>query len=70
LSKRTTADQELKPWPRFLASSFLVKEEVGWQSENCHAEMRLGIRKGGDLSTAVEMTVGEVGVGANAAAGR
>jgi hypothetical protein len=27
-----------------------------WQPENCHVEVGLGIRKGGDLSTAVEMT--------------
>ncbi len=46
LSKRTTADQEMESWPRFLASSFLVKEEVGWQSENCLGEARLGIRNG------------------------
>jgi hypothetical protein len=42
LSKRTTADQEMEPWPRFLASSFLVKEEVGWQSENCHVSEGVG----------------------------
>ena len=31
-------------WPRFLASSFLVKEEVGWQSENCCAEVELKMK--------------------------
>jgi hypothetical protein len=65
LSKRATADQELKPWPRFLASSFLVKEEVGWQSENCRAKMGVKDEERGDLSTVlttsapVEMTGGE-----------